>query len=150
MNIGEAARASGVTAKMIRYYESTGLLRPAARRNNGYRDYGAVDVHELRFIRRARGLGFEMAEITELLSLWRDRDRASRDVHRVASGHIEALRTRIAELQGMVDTLSTLVACCHGDDRPDCPILSDLGGGLGAGQPLDPAKRHRYRAGISG
>ncbi len=100
MNIGEAAKASGVTAKMIRYYESTGLLRPAARRDNGYRDYGAIDVHELRFIRRARGLGFDMAEIAELLSLWRDRGRTSRDVHRVASGHIEALQTRIVELQG--------------------------------------------------
>ena len=143
MNIGEAAKASGVTAKMIRYYESTGLLRPAARRDNGYRDYGAIDVHELRFIRRARGLGFDMAEIAELLSLWRDRGRASRDVHRVASGHIEALQTRIVELQGMVDTLSTLVACCHGDDRPDCPILSDLGGGLDVGQPLVPVRRHR-------
>ena len=146
MNIGEAAKASGVTAKMIRYYESTGLLRPAARRANGYRDYGAVDVHELRFIRRARGLGFEMIEIAELLSLWRDHDRASRDVHRVASGHIDILRTRITELQGMVDTLSNLVSCCHGDDRPDCPILSDLGGGVGTGQPLEPANKRRQRA----
>ncbi|WP_026789666.1 Cu(I)-responsive transcriptional regulator [Pleomorphomonas oryzae] len=144
MNIGDAAKASGVTAKMIRYYESTGLLRPAARRDNGYRDYGAVDVHELRFIRRARGLGFDMAEIAELLSLWRDRGRASRDVHRVASGHIEVLQTRIAELQGMVDSLSTLVACCHGDDRPDCPILSDLGGGVVSGQPLEPTKRRQH------
>lgn len=146
MNIGEAAKASGVTAKMIRYYESTGLLRPAARRDNGYRDYGAVDVHELRFIRRARGLGFEMVEIAELLSLWRDRNRASRDVHRVASGHIDALQTRIAEMQSMVDSLSNLVGCCHGDDRPDCPILVDLGGGVGAGQPLAPLSRRRQHA----
>lgn len=146
MNIGEAAKASGVTAKMIRYYESTGLLRPAARRGNGYRDYGSVDVHELRFIRRARGLGFEMVEIAELLSLWRDRNRASRDVHRVASGHIGALQTRIAEMQGMVDTLSNLVTCCHGDDRPDCPILADLGGGVVAGQPLEPANKRRQHA----
>ncbi|WP_370678296.1 Cu(I)-responsive transcriptional regulator [Pleomorphomonas sp. PLEO] len=146
MNIGEAAKASGVTAKMIRYYESTGLLRPAARRDNGYRDYGAVDVHELRFIRRARGLGFEMVEIAELLSLWRDGNRASRDVHHVASEHIESLRTRIAEMQGMVDTLSNLVVCCHGDDRPDCPILADLGGGVGAGQPLEPVNKRRQHA----
>lgn len=129
MNIGEAARASGVSAKMIRYYEATGLLRAAARRDNGYRDYGATDVHELRFIRRARALGFDTSEITELLSLWRDRTRASRDVHRVASDHIGTLKQRIAELEGMVGALTHLVSCCHGDDRPDCPILSDLAGG---------------------
>lgn len=144
MNIGQASRASGVTAKMIRYYESVGLLRPAARRDNGYRDYGDTDVHELRFIRRARGLGFDMAEIAELLSLWRDRSRASRDVHRVASGHISALEGRIADLKAMVDTLSTLVSCCHGDDRPDCPILADLGGGADAGQPVQLTDRHRH------
>lgn len=126
MNIGAAAKATGVSAKMIRYYETVGLLRPAARRTNGYRDYGAADVHELRFIKRARGLGFDMAEIAELLSLWRDRSRASRDVHRLASDHIAALEGRIAELQAMVGTLSALVSCCHGDERPDCPILDDL------------------------
>lgn len=144
MNIGQASQASGVTAKMIRYYESIGLLRPAVRRDNGYRDYGESDVHELRFIRRARGLGFEMAEIAELLSLWRDRSRASRDVHKVASGHIAALESRIADLHGMVDTLATLVSCCHGDDRPDCPILTGLGDGADAGQQVQPTNTQRH------
>lgn len=128
MNIGEAARASGVSAKMIRYYEATGLLRLPVRRDNGYRDYGAVDVHELRFIRRARGLGFETQEVSELLSLWRDKGRASRDVHRIASDHIALLRTRISQMEAMVNTLSALVDSCHRDDRPHCPILDDLSG----------------------
>lgn len=133
MNIGDAAKATGVSAKMIRYYETVGLLRPAARRGNGYRDYGETDIHELRFIKRSRGLGFEMKEILELLSLWRDRGRASRDVRKVASDHIADLEARIASMKAMVETLSVLVACCHGDGRPDCPILADLGGGMPAG-----------------
>ena len=128
MNIGEAAKASGVSAKMIRYYEATGLLREAARRGNGYRDYGSADVHELRFIRRARTLGFATTEIVVLLSLWRDRSRASREVHALASRHVVDLEARIAEMQAMTETLRRLVAACHGDDRPDCPILEDLGG----------------------
>ncbi len=127
MNIGEAAKASGVSAKMIRYYEATGLLRAAARRENGYRDYGRADVHELRFIRRARTLGFATAEIVALLSLWRDRSRASRDVHMLASRHVADLDARIAEMRAMTETLRHLIAACHGDDRPDCPILEDLG-----------------------
>ena len=126
MNIGEAAKASGVSAKMIRYYEATGLLRAAARRENGYRDYGRAAVHELRFIRRARTLGFGTAEIVALLSLWRDRSRASRDVHALASRHVAELEARIAEMQAMTETLRDLVTACHGDDRPDCPILEDL------------------------
>lgn len=126
MNIGAAAAASGVAAKMIRHYEAIGLLRPAPRRDNAYRDYGSRDVHELRFIGRARRLGFSIAEIGELLALWRDRGRPSREVKRIADAHIGGLEARIAELQAMAATLRDLAAACHGDDRPDCPILDDL------------------------
>ena len=126
MNIGAAAAASGVTAKMIRHYEAIGLLRPAERRANAYRDHGERDIHELRFIRRARRLGFSIAEIGELLALWRDRGRPSRDVKRIAEKHIADLQSRVAEMQAMANTLRGLVAACHGDDRPDCPILDDL------------------------
>lgn len=127
MNIGEAARRSGISAKMIRYYEDTALIPPADRRDSGYRDYGDDDVHELRFIRRARDLGFSVAEISELLGLWRDRTRRSGDVKAMASGHIEKLRSKISDLQAMVDTLQTLADRCAGDDRPDCPIIQGLG-----------------------
>jgi MerR family gold-responsive transcriptional activator of gol and ges genes len=126
VNIGVAAASSGVTAKMIRHYETIGLLRPADRRANAYRDYGERDIHELRFIRRARRLGFSIAEIGELLALWRNRGRPSREVKRIAEAHIDDLQSRIAEMQGMANTLRELVAACHGDDRPDCPILNDL------------------------
>jgi MerR family gold-responsive transcriptional activator of gol and ges genes len=126
MNIGQAARASGVSAKMIRYYEQTGLIPPADRMASGYRDYSDTEVHMLRFIRRSRDLGFSVAEIEELLGLWRDRDRQSADVKRIALQHVEELRRRMAELQSMADTLMTLADCCAGDDRPDCPILADL------------------------
>jgi MerR family transcriptional regulator, copper efflux regulator len=126
MNIGAAAAASGVTAKMIRHYESIGLLPPAERRPNDYRDYGEREVHELRFIKRARRLGFSMDEIGALLALWRDRDRPSRDVRRIAEAHVGDLEARIAEMQAMAKTLRELMHKCHGDDRPDCPILEDL------------------------
>ena len=126
MNIGEAAKASGVSAKMIRYYEQTGLIPPAGRTAAGYRDYTMKDVHVLRFVRRARDLGFSVAEIDGLLQLWRDRGRRSADVKRIALGHIGDLRRRIAEMQQMAATLEQLAACCSGDDRPDCPILADL------------------------
>jgi MerR family gold-responsive transcriptional activator of gol and ges genes len=126
MNIGEAARASGVSAKMIRYYEQTGLIPPADRTASGYRDYSGTDVHMLRFIRRARDLGFSVAEIDELLGLWRDRSRQSADVKRIALAHIEDLRRKIGEMEQMADTLQTLASCCSGDNRPDCPILADL------------------------
>ena len=126
MNIGAAAAASGVTAKMIRHYEAIGLLRPADRRSNAYRDYGERDLHELRFVKRARRLGFSIPEIGELLALWRDRGRPSREVKRIADAHIGDLKSRIAEMQTMADTLRDLAAACHGDDRPDCPILDDL------------------------
>ena len=128
MNIGDAARASGVSAKMIRYYEDIALLPPAARRASGYRDYGADDVHRLRFVRRARDLGFAIEEVRELLSLWHDKSRHSGDVKALAKRHIAALHSRIDALRTMADTLETLADCCAGDQRPDCPILADLSG----------------------
>lgn len=126
MNIGKAAEASGVSTKMIRYYESRGLIRPAQRTASGYRCYSADDIHTLRFIRRARDLGFPADDIAGLLALWHDRDRASADVRRIAANQIAALELKIAQLQAMRDTLGELVAHCHGDSRPDCPILADL------------------------
>ncbi|WP_128255270.1 Cu(I)-responsive transcriptional regulator [Falsirhodobacter deserti] len=128
MNIGQAAKASGVSAKMIRYYEQIGLIPKADRTLSGYRDYGEAEVHMLRFIRRGRDLGFSVAEISDLLSLWRDGSRQSGDVKRIALGHIAGLNEKIARLQQMADTLQTLVSCCSGDHRPDCPILADLEG----------------------
>ena len=126
MNIGEAARAADVSAKMIRYYESVGLIPAAARTEAGYRVYSPADVHTLRFIKRARNLGFSLEQTADLLDLWRDQERASAGVKRVARGHIEELEKKIAELQGMVATLRHLARHCHGDERPDCPILDDL------------------------
>ena len=130
-NIGEAARRSGVTAKMIRHYESLGLLKTARRTDAGYRLYDEPDIHTLRFIRRARDLGFSIKEIEHLLGLWQNRRRASADVRRIAQGHITALDAKIQELQGMRRTLQQLVHNCHGDARPDCPILDDLAEGTG-------------------
>lgn len=126
MTIGEAAKASGISAKMIRYYESVHLIPPAERSDSGYRYYGDRDVHMLRFIRRGRDLGFSIEELGALLDLWRDQERKSSDVKRVASEHIRGLQRRIDELQSMVDTLAHLVDCCGGSDRPDCPILGYL------------------------
>lgn len=126
VDIGKAAQASGVSAKMIRHYETIGLLGGIERTQAGYRIYSAADVHRLRFIRRARALGFSMPQIQELLALWADRSRPSREVKRVAAAHIDALRRKIAEMQSMADTLDRLAASCHGDHRPDCPILDDL------------------------
>jgi MerR family transcriptional regulator, copper efflux regulator len=126
MNIGAAASASGVSAKMIRHYEAIGLLRPAPRRDNSYRDYGLREVHELRFIRRARRLGFSTQEIKALLALWRDDRRPSRDVREIAKTHLDDLDARIVEMQAMAAALRRLVSACHGDDRPTCPILDDL------------------------
>jgi Cu(I)-responsive transcriptional regulator len=130
MNIGEAAEASGLPAKTIRYYEQIGLL-VAPRAANGYRSYGERDVHKLRFVARARGLGFSIEECRSLLSLYEDEQRASADVKQLAEQHMRELDQKIAELQGLRDTLATLIGCCHGDDRPDCPILADLAGGPG-------------------
>lgn len=126
MNIGQAAKASGVSAKMIRYYEQTNLIPAAGRTASGYRDYSDTDVHMLRFIRRARDLGFAVAEIGELLELWRDETRKSAEVKQLAQGHIEALKKKISDLQDMTQTLTTLVNSCHGDHRPHCPILQRL------------------------
>ena len=128
MNIGQAASSSGVSAKMIRYYEQIGLINPPMRTDSNYRVYGPDEVHVLRFIKRARTLGFSVEETAALLGLWQDRSRASAEVRDIASSHIAALETKIAELQGMVKTLSHLVHCCAGDSRPDCPILDDLAG----------------------
>ncbi|MFF7105810.1 Cu(I)-responsive transcriptional regulator [Pseudomonas sichuanensis] len=129
MNIGQAARHSGLSAKMIRYYESIGLLRPATRSDSGYRLYGPQDLHSLAFIKRSRDLGFSLDEVAKLLTLWQDRQRASADVKALATQHIEALNRRIEELVSLRDTLGELVAHCQGDDRPDCPILKDLANG---------------------
>ncbi|MDM4768302.1 Cu(I)-responsive transcriptional regulator [Pelomonas sp. SE-A7] len=128
MNIGQAAEASGVSAKMIRHYEQVGLLPAARRTESGYRQYGDNEVHTLRFIRQARDLGFSIAEIGELVGLWQNRRRPSRVVKAMAEAHIEALEAKAQELLAMKATLEHLVHCCHGDDRPECPILDTLAG----------------------
>ena len=141
MNIGQAAKASGVSAKMIRYYDEIGLVQPSSRTDSNYREFGEREVNELRFIKRARTLGFSMEEITHLLSLWRDRGRPSREVKAIAERHVADLDRRIAEMQAMADTLRELSRCCAGDDRPDCPILADLTGGTEPSEP--PRKKGR-------
>jgi len=127
MNIGEASRASKISAKMIRYYEKIGLIPAADRTGSGYRAYSQSDVHRLHFIRRARDLGFSVAEIAALLNLWNDKSRQSADVKRLAQEHIAQLERRIESLLQMAETLKALVQCCAGDERPDCPILHTLG-----------------------
>ena len=129
MNIGQAARQSGLSAKMIRYYESIGLLKAAHRTDSGYRVYGQDDLHTLAFIKRSRDLGFSLEEVGKLLTLWQDRQRASADVKALAMQHIDELNRRIEELVSLRDTLGELVSHCQGDDRPDCPILKDLANG---------------------
>lgn len=128
MNIGQAASASGVSAKMIRYYESISLIQPAGRTASGYRVYGQDDVHTLRFIRRARDYGFSLEETSTLLALWRDRSRASADVKAFAMKHVRDLEAKIAGLQAMRQSLLHLAETCHGDGRPDCPILDGMAG----------------------
>ena len=128
LNIGEAAAAAGVSAKMIRHYEESGLIPKVGRTVAGYRIYRESDVYMLRFIRRARDLGFSMKEIDGLLGLWMNRRRASSDVKRLAMKHVEELDAKITELQAMRRTLMDLAQHCHGDHRPDCPILDDLAG----------------------
>ena len=129
MTIGDAARRSGVSAKTIRYYESIGLIRPASRHGNNYRAYCGQDVEFLRFIQRARRLGFSLKEIDELIALYRDRGRTSRDVKRLALGHVEDLNRKIVELTAIRKVLLELAQKCRGDDRPECPILDELGSG---------------------
>ncbi len=126
MNIGEASKASGVSAKMIRYYESVHLIKAGRRTEAGYRIYGDSDVHTLRFIKRARSLGFSLEQIKNLLSLWQDPGRASADVKAIAQSHVAELQQRIQELTEMRDTLRHLAEACSGDHRPDCPILHSL------------------------
>lgn len=132
MNIGQAASASGVSAKMIRYYESIGLVTSAARSAGNYRMYRAADIHTLRFIGRARAMGFSMAQIRELIGLWQNKRRASATVKAIAERRIQELDARIAALTGMRDTLLYLSRHCEGDDRPACPILDEISG---AGRP---------------
>lgn len=126
VNIGEAARLSGVSAKMVRHYEGLGLLPRVLRTEGGYRQYSEPEVHTLRFIKRARDLGFSMEEIGALVGLWQNRRRASASVRRIAQKHSEELARRIADLQQMQQALQHLIHCCQGDERPDCPILEEL------------------------
>lgn len=140
-NIGEAARMSGVSAKMIRHYESIGLIPPATRTFAGYRLYNAADVHRLSFVRRARALGFPIEQIEALLGLWDDRTRASAEVKKLAQAHVEELTAKIGEMQAMQRTLQDLARRCHGDDRPDCPILDDLASP--AGEDAEPMAKKR-------
>ena len=149
MNIGQAAQATGISAKMIRYYESIGLIVPAGRTASGYRTYTEQDLHTLRFVRRARGLGFSVEQMHELLALWRDRKRASAEVKRVALRHVEELERKAAELQQMADTLKHLARHCHGNDRPECPIIESLeSGGPVEREPRAPeARRSGLKAG---
>jgi len=153
MNIGEASKSSGVSAKMIRYYESIGLIPAAGRTVAGYRVYTMTDVQLLRFIRRARDLGFSVEKIEELLALWQDRSRQSADVKQIALEQIAGLEVRIREMQAMMDTLRHLADACCGDHRPDCPILADLvngpdQGSNGGQDKRTPASRSEKAAGL--
>ena len=150
MNIGQAAAASGVSAKMLRYYESIGLVPTAKRTEVGYRTYGEAEVHTLRFIKRARDLGLPIERIKLLVGLWQDKDRSSAEVKRIATEHVAELRTKIAELTGMCETLEHLAAACHGDHRPECPILHDLEGRGTARRPKKPATTGRRAADFGG
>ena len=142
MNIGDAAKASGVSVKMIRHYEAIGLLPTAMRTESGYRVYRPEDVHALRFIRNARDLGFPLAEIEELLGLWRDTARTSAEVKRLALAHVAAIDEKVRALRAMGDTLRHLAAACHGDHRPDCPILEGI-----SERPAAPAAKPARRGG---
>ncbi len=140
MNIGQAAQASGISAKMIRYYESVGLIPPIDRTAAGYRTYSSADVHALKFIHRARSLGFSVEQMRELLALWQDRSRASADVKAVALAHVAELDGKIEALQTMRETLLHVAEHCHGDDRPACPILEDLSDGHEPAEHRTPAR----------
>lgn len=138
VNIGDAAKATGVSAKMIRHYESIGLVPSAGRTHSGYRTYSASDLHRLRFVRRARNLGFSIKEIETLLALWSDRRRSSAKVKALTEKHIAELEARIAEMQAMKQALQQLAHQCHGDERPDCPIIDNL-----AAEPIKSKASHR-------
>lgn len=127
MNIGDAARRSGLPAKTIRYYEEIGLISPE-RSDNSYRDYSGDDVHRLAFLKRARNLGFSIDDCRQLMALYQDRERASQDVRAIASAHVSAIEEKVRELQSMRATLNKLIHACHGDNRPDCPILEEMAG----------------------
>lgn len=144
MNIGAAARVSGVSAKMIRHYEDIGLIPKADRTLSGYRMYSERELHSLRFIRQARNLGFSIDQIRRLLGLWLKSDRTSQEVRKLALGHIEELDERILELQQIRQTILHLVNHCHGDERPDCPILENLAGGLENLELRSGKPRNRY------
>lgn len=148
MNIGEAAKASGVSAKMVRHYESVGLFPQAARTDAGYRQYGDKEVSTLRFIRHSRDLGFSIEQIRELLGLWQNRKRPSRQVKALAQAHIEELEAKLTELHAMKATLEHLVHCCHGDDRPDCPIIESLADSSAVAPPMVQAKGHGHTGGL--
>lgn len=150
MNIGEAASASGVSAKMIRHYEELALLPAARRTESGYRQYEQNDVHTLQFIRHSRDLGFSLTEIAELLSLWQNRRRPSRQVKALAEAHIHELEQKAAELLAMKAALEHLVHCCHGDDRPECPILDGLARTTAVSPAASPNKRRVSREQRSG
>jgi len=126
MNIGQAAKASGVNAKLIRHYESIGIIPKASRSDAGYRVYSDAEVNILSFVKRARGLGFSMKEIKKLVGLWRNKSRSSSDVKNLALTHVKDMEQKITELESMVKTLKHLAKCCHGDNRPDCPIIDSL------------------------
>lgn len=145
MNIGEASKASGVSVKMIRYYEAIGLIKSPLRTESGYRVYSENDVHTLRFISQARDLGFSVEQMEDLLALWRDRSRASADVKTIALQHIEALQEKARTLQAMSDTLRHLADHCQGDDRPECPIIEGF-----AAAAAPEAKKRRPRFGVTG
>jgi Cu(I)-responsive transcriptional regulator len=140
MNIGQASKVSGVSAKMIRYYESIGLLPEADRRESGYRDYGTPDIHRLTFVRRARDLGFSMEQIRALLSLWSDSHRSTAEIRAVATAHVGELKAQATKLQEMIETLNHLIGACKKGDRPHCPIITTLGGGLAEGPARKPRK----------
>lgn len=141
MKIGEAAAAAGISERMIRHYEKVGLIPNAVRRDSGYRDYDARDVHRLRFIGRARDLGFPLEEIGTLLALWHDRSRSSADVKSLALARAAELKRKARQLDAMRRTLEQLAEHCHGDDRPDCPIIDDLAFGSDGEQQSEPARR---------
>ena len=141
MNIGQASQQAGIAAKMIRYYESIGLLPQADRRESGYRDYSGEDVSRLKFLRRARSLGFSVQQIKELMRLWSDRGRSNAEVRKLALNHAAELEVKARQLQEMIETLRRLARACQRGDRPECPIIEELGGG----QPPVTSKRKAFR-----